>query len=444
MRDPRISSDSEHVDLHAVATAVDESDAAGRGSAPPDRHDPLIHYNAAEATRFQLVCAAIVFLTIALNLPSIGIPRLENDERIYWSLAKNWIETGAYSLRGTEILDALPPAMYDKPLFHHPPLLMFLLIPFAWIEAEQTSVVVSWLGHVAAIIGVALMAWTWRRPGRRATDFLLWLPVLAMAVDPVFLFSGRRLWPDTLAGGFGALAVGACAFSSGYRRAGWALAGGVFAAFAGLTKLTGLLAFPIGLLAVIVGVRSLRERMVQCALFSLPCLFLMTPWFVVFYREYACLLPSWIQPDDVLLGSNPHIARAMARPIGFYFYELPLVDPVVIVAAAQMAYFLGRSAGRDFIVPICWGVGGMVVMTLLQIGHGAHLRFLTPAIPGFYAALAAGPALPKSARRIIGLAAALATLYGVSSIGYYLVEGIGYDDIVSVPEKLYRAWFIAK
>ncbi|MBX3395513.1 MAG: hypothetical protein KF841_09105 [Phycisphaerae bacterium] len=401
-------------------------------------------HGAAEATRFQLVCAAIVILMTALNLPSIGIPRLENDERIYWSLAENWIESRAYSLRGTEILDSLPPAMYDKPLFHHPPLLMFLLIPFAWMDAERAAVVVSWLGHAAAVAGVAMMSWTWRRPGRRAADFLLWLPVLAMAADPVFLFAGRRIWPDTLVGGFGALAVGACAFASGHGRAGWAAAGGVFAAFAGLAKLTGLLALPIGILVLAAGARSLRERLVECGLFLLPCVVLVAPWFFVFYREYACLLPSWIQPDDVLLRSNPHIARAMVRPIGFYFYELPMVVPVVLVATVQMAYGLSRGAIRSFVAPACWGVGGLIAMTFLQAGHGAHLRFLTPAIPGFYAALAAGPALPNSVRRVVGLAATIAMLYGVSSIGFYLVEGIGYDDIVSVPEKLYRAWYTAQ
>ena len=81
-----------------------------------------------EYRRYLLLCAAIIVLALVLKLPSLRSPRLEGDELIYWHLTQNWLENGAYSLQGTPILKALPPSIYDKPLFHHPPLLSLLML----------------------------------------------------------------------------------------------------------------------------------------------------------------------------------------------------------------------------------------------------------------------------------------------------------------------------
>ncbi|MBK8269598.1 MAG: glycosyltransferase family 39 protein [Planctomycetes bacterium] len=271
---------------------------------------------------------------LALKLPGYHAQHIETDERIYWSLAENWIESRTYTLRGTEILDLLPPSMYDKPLFHHPPMLTFLLIPFASMEASQAAIAVSWIGHFAAVIGIALIAWAWRPAGRRSLDFLLWLPVLAMAVDPVFSFAGRKIWPDTLVGGFGAVAIGACALGIRSDRGGWLLAGGAFAAFAGLSKLTGLLIVPIGIIAILLSPGNARHRAARCLAFVAPCAVLMAPWFWMFFREYGQCLPAWIQPDAEVLAANPHLARAFGRPFGFYAYELLMASPVAGVCLA--------------------------------------------------------------------------------------------------------------
>ena len=68
--------------------------------------------------RYVAVCALIIALCLALKLPSLFFPRAEYDERIYLSVAGNWLKNGSYSLQGTAVLRELPSSMYDKPLFH--------------------------------------------------------------------------------------------------------------------------------------------------------------------------------------------------------------------------------------------------------------------------------------------------------------------------------------
>src|SRR5688500_6972258 len=71
---------------------------------------------------FVVFCCAAVIVSAFLKLPSLRYPLDEADERIYWQLADNLARGGEYTLQGTEIVRELSPYMYDRPLFHHPPL----------------------------------------------------------------------------------------------------------------------------------------------------------------------------------------------------------------------------------------------------------------------------------------------------------------------------------
>ena len=89
--------------------------------------------------------------------PSLLYPRTEGDERIYWQLAQNLANGGDYTLRGSALLKELSAYIYDRPLFHHPPLFPALLSLFAIADMENAAVLVSWLGHVLVVIAVAII-----------------------------------------------------------------------------------------------------------------------------------------------------------------------------------------------------------------------------------------------------------------------------------------------
>src|SRR3989338_2459976 len=76
----------------------------------------------------HVILFAILLFSLALRLPALFIPHTENDEIIYETLAdkvsKNPLD---YSLQGTTILEKLPKAIYDRPLYERPPLFVYLL-----------------------------------------------------------------------------------------------------------------------------------------------------------------------------------------------------------------------------------------------------------------------------------------------------------------------------
>jgi len=423
-----------------------------------------------EFHRYVLLCAAIIILALALKLPSLRYPRAEGDEQIYWQLTQNWLEHGTYSLQGTTILRGssylkpLPPGIYDKPLFHHPPLLPMLLAPFVATNSPDAAILVAWLGHMLAIAGVAIICWTWRRRCWRATDLALWLPVLAMAVDPLMTFTGRKLWPDNLVGGFAGLAMGFYCLAGARRSAVWAVAGGVAVGLAALAKLPGLLVLPAGVLTLVVSqsrrlspfspggphsessserARSpVQSRLGLVGLGVLPVFVILLPWFAVFYGQYHTLVPTWIRPDAALRELTGYMARAMDRPWYFYFTQSAMIAPVVVVIfVALLRRFRLILSGR-LGVPLCWvGVVVVAMLFLRSGGHSMQMRFLTPAVPGVYAMLAGLLAGANPRRSLLGPVALLAVVYGVSTMGFFLYpENLKYDDIVPVPEFLWRIW----
>lgn len=397
----------------------------------------------------MLICAAIVLLCLALKLPSLTYPRLEYDERIYWQLTDNWLKHGTYSLRGTQVLRELPPSVYDKPLFHHPPLLPILLAPCVWLGSPNAAILVAWLGHVLAIIGVAIICWMWRRRSWRATTFVLWLPVLGVALDPVLTFTARKIWIDPVAGGLAGLAMGLCALAAHHRSPRWAALAGVVFGLAGRAKLSALLVLPAGILLLGWGrgagpngpvrTRTRTGMMLACAL---PAGIVLLPWFVVFYGHYHRLLPDWIRPDAALIAASPHVAREMDRPWRFYFTQSALVSPVVLVVVVAVFQRARRLLTARLGLPVLWV--GLVLIGLLglrALGHGAQLRYLTPALPGVYVALAALLGLASAGRSVLGPVALLSVIYGAVAMGYFLYpDNLRYDDIVPLPEIIWRMW----
>ncbi len=80
---------------------------------------------------------AVLFIgfVIALKLPSLAFDHDEPDEVVYWTVAEQLREHGVYTLRGSEVLPRLSARIYDRPLFHHPPLYPLLLVPFVAARA---------------------------------------------------------------------------------------------------------------------------------------------------------------------------------------------------------------------------------------------------------------------------------------------------------------------
>ncbi|MFH1075680.1 MAG: glycosyltransferase 87 family protein [Pseudomonadota bacterium] len=191
----------------------------------------------------------------------------ETDEIIYWQLAENWLKTGNYSLQGTEILKSLPAYVYDRQLFHHPPLFSLLLIPFVIMKAKKLAIIISWLGHLLCIVSVALVGRSilTSRSQFSVKSNLFWIPLISITFDPLLIFISRKLWIDSLLSGLVALSVAlfysVCKSDIDYRHKKYGLiAAGIALGLAALCKLTALIVTPVIIYILITSFQTSRER----------------------------------------------------------------------------------------------------------------------------------------------------------------------------------------
>ncbi len=391
--------------------------------------------------RFVVICIAFVLISIALKPMTWLAPRAETDEQVNWTVARSLVDRGLYSLQGTGAIEALhlTPHTYDRPRFHHPPLFTYLLAPFAAARNPQAAILVSWLGHVLAIIGVALACWAWRDPGSHGSETSLWLPVFAMAVDPLMAFCSRKLWPDALLGGLDTLGLGLTVMAVARVRSVWFIAAGTAFGLAAFTKLTGVLpAIPAMGWAFIV-LRSSPSRFRQFSFIGLPIVLFVAPWLVWFRSHCGAWLPSWTNPPPEMIVNVSHVARAVARPWHYYIIQSALIAPITVACAAYFCISPDRSKTRRTLFAL--GVLALVGITMTALGvrgFGLQMRYLTPGIGGLYLLLISQLSCMDARRSLFPAFAVACIAYGCIQTGFYF-QAIEFDEIVSLPEMAWRA-----
>jgi Glycosyltransferase family 87 len=365
----------------------------------------------ARSTRgFVLFCCAAAAVCLVLKGPSLLYPRSEGDERIYWQLAQNLANGGDYSLRGSAVLKEVSASIYDRPLFHHPPLFPALLSVFAMAGMENATVLVSWLGHVLVVIAVATIGrhtlehssadWSITSPA-------FWLPVLGVSADPLLMFVSRRIWIDSLLSGLVALSVALLVSAQGpsppsparlrgasppppggLRRAGrrtmLAVAGGLLG-LAGLTKLTALILLPVFLFFCVRDEDTWKERVTAMATVLLPVALFVVPWLIVFYQKNGVFVPSWVKPDATLMQLYPFVRIAVERPWYYYAVKLVLIMPLALVAAWALARERALWTNRTVQIAVSWFLVVLVTLTYLGVdGYGFQMRHIAPAVGALY------------------------------------------------------------
>lgn len=376
-----------------------------------------------------LLVALFSAFTVLLKLPSLGFAHDEPDEVVYWSLAHNLVERGAYTLRGTEILGRLSPRIYDQPLFHHPPLYPVLLTPFVALEAKQAAVALSWLGHLLCLLAVGIFGWALLARGEGAVD-LLWLALLGVATDPLLALVSRKLWIDPLLAGLVSLALALVwAARVSPRRRLLLVLGGLALGLAGLAKLPGLTVAPVAAMIVWAGSGSRRERLRDLLLVATPCALLVLPWIVLFVATYGTLTPTWLSRDEYAVRHYPFLAAAVGRPWYYYPAKLALAEPVAIAGIA-LSFRRPREDGPGRFVAPAWILVWLLAYTIQGLGgYGFLMRYVAPVVPAIYVLLLS----VRSPGNFVRPAIALALAYGaIESLPYLLSPR--FDELVSFPE----------
>jgi len=380
---------------------------------PEDRHEPA----------FVGLLTALIVAVVLLHLTSFTAPHVEGDEVVFTFLAERLaIDPWAYHLQGALsgaparrfIADtwarlyvppaddprhaqlaaffaakneaavlynplgdpgqyAYDPAVYDRPMFVHPPLYPYALAAFRAAIGSSGGPALSLLCHVATVVLVALL-------GRAlAGDRAGLLAAALVAFDPVSWLCGARLWIDGMSESMAAAAVLAAVWAR-RRDTVWAFVlAGLVLGLAAWTKLSTLVVAPAVLAAVHASSRP--PRIAKLVALGGSAAILVICWLAATRVGYGAWMPL-NRPTPWILQENAYLRLVVGRPWHFYVTGLLLVAPVQLYAFAALPGLGRHPAWR---VPAVWVGAGLALLSALAIaglGGGFQLRYLAPVMPG--------------------------------------------------------------
>lgn len=342
---------------------------------------------------FWKIVLSVIFLAIFLKIPTLNLPHAEGDEIAFWHLANNWIKTGKYTDKGDNL--APYPAYVDRftrDMPVHPPVFAALLLPFAKFQALNKAVMVSWLGHILAILAVALIGrhvFRYSTEASSALSPLFWLPLLGAAIDPVMTWISGILWIDNLEAGFAAISVAFAFMACDSRRPVlmWTLTG-VLLGLGLLSKVTVALIIPV--IGYLIFLLPNNKARIAAALYcAAPALLLSLPWYLPLYLTMGeFIFPKMhLAPSVFQNAPCPFCDAAGSRPVYYFFLKTGLVAPLILVCLGFLAMAFrkrdkGESLGKwaELLFPLVWFLVVIVAATLAGSFVMRRISILFPAI----------------------------------------------------------------
>jgi len=416
---------------------------------------------------FWFVTLLIIGFSAVLKLPTLNLPHQEGDEVAFWHLTKNWIETGKYTLKGSALSRTkvyFSRANREMPV--HPPMFPFLLRPFVERNAPDKAVVVSWLGHLLAILAVALIGrYLFLAHGlaQSALSPLFWIPLLGIATDPIMTWVSGILWIDNLHAGWAALAVAftMMAGSARYPKLMYIFAG-ILLGLALLSKMTSTIIIPIIVYVILISELNKKNKIQALLLGAIPALALSLPWYMPLYYTMKELPPFiGVEPPEfkaILDSMSPEQLAAYKESsrCGFcdtasnspWYYsiaKLPLIAPLVFLGIifSLIFYFLyvktlDKFKQLTFVIPLVWFTLVFSMAVYLHLVIHRRLTILVASIyVMFYMLIVFSEKYRplKKYQNLLLLLGTISIIYGAMTGGYYLFKG-NNAEIFSIPELI--------
>lgn len=386
---------------------------------------------------FWTVTLVFVAFCLLLKLSTWNFPHHRGDEPIYWQLSQNLVQKGEYNILGSPILKKLSPKMYERKLFHHPPLYPILLIPFVVFGSTQSAVLVSWLSHALCLIAVALLLRALLRQTPEGFDAMspcFWLPLLGLSVDPFFALMSTKLWIDGPLTALVALSLSLFVLAGQTRHRTWTLVGaGAVLGLAALCKLVAVLALPVAAVILWHQARGRWKTFASSALTGfLPVALLTLPWLILFYRQFGELTPTWLKPDEWTLKNIPYVASVMQKPVSYYWTKTGMIQPLLLLG---LVFALNRRILGNFTyrIGLTWCLCYLAGMTWLGVGYGFQMRYIGPLCPSLYLMLAGLLQCAHRRRPQLVLVGLLCVTYAAAGGALYLLNA-DYHEMFSFLE----------
>lgn len=320
-----------------------------------------------------LILIGVLLLSLSIRLPALFTQHIENDEVILQVLAEKVSENPKdYSLQGTAVLDQLPKIVYDKPLFHHPPLFTYGLMLFRKLLGIKFQILFPVLANVLTVLIIFAI-------GRELYDESVGLiAAFIFSICPIVLHASTKIWIDAVLTLFCTLSIYLSILAVKREKAFWYILAGISFGLAVLSKISALaIIAPIAYLFI---KNFNSKRLINVSYFLISSALVAGPWLIIFYKTFGTFFPWWIKPSEEPLRMFPFIKMAMARPWFFYFSNITIVAPIYLFAWITMIKSIKRTS--EWLEPI-WVLSYVVGFTFVGIMglEGYVTRYILPAIP---------------------------------------------------------------
>jgi hypothetical protein len=384
-------------------------------------------------------------INIALHIPSFGRTTYRGDENVYLSLSQTmgW-DLSNYSTASHPTLSKWPNTIYQQPVFHHGPLLPYVVKVGAVFGYPATAALL--FGNFAMAMLLLHMVVLYRRlsipPVWQISGFF------AAAFAPLLLFSTTRIHQDALAGIFIACAVIALIEALEKRSSAWSLWSGLLFAAALNLRFTSLISLPLIVFCQMYYLYSVlpeqpgstfdnsafRKKVFNFAhwkVFVIVSLIVTTLGLQHFYRifhAYGSIFPwDFMTPDTT--DTWVHYIRD-TRTRSKMFANLILLIPLLMVFFLPQTW---RTISKG-VVRKDWGaictIFTLYLLLVLFSSSFREMRLFAVATPMFYCCLPW--IISQSISKLLPFYLCLIAL------SFFLMSVAGYREVIVRPNEVWR------
>lgn len=352
-----------------------------------------------------LILIGILLLSLSIQLPALFTRHIENDEVILQALAeKVLVNPRDYSLQGTAVLDQLPRIVYDKPLFHHPPLFAYGLALFKKVLGVKFQILFPILASVLTVLIIFAI-------GKKLYDERIGLiAAFIFSICPIALHASTKIWIDAVLTLFCTLSVYLSILAVKKENPILYILAGISFGLAVLSKISALAVIaPIAYLFL----KSFNiKRLGNILYFLIFSIVISGSWLFIFYKTFGTFFPWWIKPSEEPLRMFPFIRMAMDRPWYFYFSNISAAAPIFLFGWIGMIKSIKHPEKWPELIWALSFIGGFTLIGIMGL-EGYVTRYILPAIPAM--AILSAKELAANNTKLLWLAACVFMAYGLTN-----------------------------
>lgn len=326
----------------------------------------------------HLILLAVILFSLAIRLPALFIPHIENDEVIYQTLAEKVSKNfNDYTLQGTPLISQLPKSAYDYPIFRHPPLFIWLLALIRRICGMKFEILLPIASGILTILVTYLIA------KRLYSQEHGLISVLILSFCPILWFTSGKIWMETTFTLLTSLSFYILIIASDRKDWFWFGLAGLIFGLSLLTKHTSLGILPAAAYYIWRQKFPFKNLVIFGFCFFVAALLINLPWLYHYYKVMGTIsYGNQYKVTQEYMDMFPFVKLVASRPFYYHFVALPFIYPVYLISWIGI---FSKIRNRKDLSEVIWGLSFIIGFTSLGIIKylGFNIRFLVPALPAF-------------------------------------------------------------